>query len=450
MLKFDPVRISQISASGQRVMNVACLIDKELLTQCYCELDPNKAVGIDKVTKAEYGMNLDANLEALVSRMKIGTYTPQPSKRVYIDKPGTNKKRPLGISCFEDKLVERAIAKILVAIYEPKFLDCSYGFRPRRNCHQAISKVLQTVHGCTSYVVEADIRSCFDTISHEHLLRFLEHDIADRKFIELINRGLKAGHMEDGIFHMHEAGTMQGSGYSPVLANVYLHYVLDTWFRWLKGSRAGNLRFRGNAELIRYADDFVCCFQYKSDAWTFYNRLKRRFTDYGFELAAEKTRVLAFGRFAEQNMLEDYKNGKTNRKKPETFCFLGFEFYCSKARNTGKFCCKVKSDAKRMRTKLQKLKEWVKRARGIKVEAVIGHFNSVLSGYFNYYGVTCNYRWIKAFRRECVNLIFKWMNRRSQRKSFTWSKFERLLLRHPIEKATIRVDIYHYRGKGCV
>ena len=217
MLKRELSRISQISVSGRKVENLAYQLNKELLRRCFNELDPNKASGIDGVTKREYGKNLDQNLEALVARLKDGTYTPQPSRRVYIPKPGTDKKRPLGISCFEDKIVERAIAKILGEVYEPKFLDCSYGFRPGRNCHLAVSTLLGAIHQKTNYVVEADIRSCFDTIDHKWLLTFLEHDIADKKFIEIIRRGIKAGHFEDGVLHWHEAGTMQGSGYSPVL-----------------------------------------------------------------------------------------------------------------------------------------------------------------------------------------------------------------------------------------
>ena len=180
MLEHTLSRISQISKTGTKVQNLAHLLDKEMLTICFKELDPHKASGIDRVTKEEYGKNLNRNLDELIKRMKGGTYSPKPSKRVYIDKPGTNKKRPLGISCMEDKIVERAIAKLLVEVYEPKFLDCSYGFRPGRNCHQAVSTLLNHIHGLTGYVVEADIRSCFDTIDHDWMIKFLEHDIADK------------------------------------------------------------------------------------------------------------------------------------------------------------------------------------------------------------------------------------------------------------------------------
>lgn len=361
---------------------------------------------------------------------------------MYIDKPGTNKKRPLGISCLEDKIVERAIAKLLVEVYEPKFLDCSYGFRPGRNCHQAVSTLLKHIHQLTGYVVEADIRSCFDTINHDWLIKFLEHDIADRRFIELINRGLKAGHFEEGVFHYHTQGTMQGSGYSPVLANVYLHYTLDTWFRYLSEKAPRSLRFRGAARLVRYADDFVCCFQYRDDAERFYKELIERFHKYGFELAGEKTRILKFGRFAQKDLEICRQRGNLCRTKPDTFCFLGFEFYCSKNKRTGKFCCKVKSDGKRVRTKLAKLKAWMIENRDLKVKAVIKHYNSVLNGYYNYYAVTCNLRMVRTFRYRVCDIIFKWLNRRSQRKSYTWEQFKQVLSVYPIVEPVVKVNIY--------
>ena len=446
MLKVNFSRISQISASGEKVQNLAHLLNVDMLKACFKELDPNKAAGIDRITKDEYGKNLDENLAALVSRMKGGTYSPKPSRRVYIDKPGTNKKRPLGISCLEDKIVERAIAKLLVEIYEPKFLDCSYGFRPGRNCHQAVSRLLQHISGCTSYIVEADIRSCFDTIDHDWLIKFLEHDIADRKFIELINRGLKAGHFEEGVFYYHTEGTMQGSGYSPVLANVYLHYTLDTWFRYLKEFAPMEIRFRGFAQLVRYADDFVCCFQYKEDAERFYEMLLERFHRYGFELAPEKTRIIRFGRFAAHDTMIDNQKGITKRTKPETFCFLGFEFYCSKSKRSGKFCPKVKSDGKRVKTKLAKLKSWMIEHRHDKLYAIFKHFNDVLRGYYHYYAVTCNLQMVRLFRQRVIDIIFKWLNRRSQKKSYTIDQFKQMMTVYPLQQPTVMVNIYTYCG----
>lgn len=450
MLEHELSRISQISASGRKVQNLAYLINKELLVQCYRELDANKAVGIDRVTKDDYGKELNKNIERLLARMRNGTYSPQPSRRVYIDKPGTKKKRPLGISCFEDKIVERAIAIILNAVYEPKFLPCSYGFRPRRNCHLAISTLIGHIHGLTSFIVEADIRSCFDSIDHEWLIKCLEHDIADKKFIELIRRGIKNGHFEDGLLHIHTVGTMQGSGYSPILCNVFLHYVLDRWFAYCCSMNAPyGMRFRGDAHLIRYADDFVATFQYKEDADKFYETLNKRFSTYGLATAEEKTRCIMFGRFAANNCSKDYKIGKRHSPKPDTFDFLGFTFYCGYSRN-GKFCCKVKSACKRVRTKLAKIFEWTKCNRHLSLEDILGHLSRVLNGYFNYYAVTCNTKAIRDFKQRVIAMLFKWLNRRSQRKSYSWDKFKCILYNGKLPKlprAIVRVNIYAYRDK---
>ena len=442
-LEHELDRISCISRSGRKVENLAHLLNKDMLKECFRELEAFKAVGIDGVTKREYGNNLDQNLDRLVSKLKGGTYVPRPSRRVYIDKPGTTQKRPLGISCLEDKIVERALNKILVAIYEPKFLDCSYGFRPKRNCHMAVGKVLKCIGGLTSYVVEADIRNCFGTIDHDNLIMFLEHDIADARFIEIIRRGLKAGHLEGNIFYDDVTGTAQGSGCSPTLANVYMHYVLDTWFRWKNTSlRNPEVRFRGEATLIRYADDFVATFQYKDDAMNFYQELRERFAKYGFSLAEEKTRVIEFGRFAQSNINQRRARGVKCKSKPDTFDFLGFTFYCSTSWKNGGFRVKVKSIGKRVVRKLKVINAWIKKNRFLPVKVIIGYLNQVLVGYFNYYAVTCNAPSVQNVRYEVCKSLFKWLNRRSQRKSFTWDEFNEKLSHWNLADAHIRVNIY--------
>ena len=239
-------RIGQISAQGRKVENLACLINVDSLRHIHRCMDGKKATGIDQVDKESYNENLEENLNSLVNRMKNMGYYPHPSRRVYIDKPGSNKKRPLGISCYEDKIVEKAVAEILTAVYEPKFMDFSYGFRPGRSCHQAISEVVSHIQCLTSYVVEADIRSFFDTLDHDWLMKMLEHDIADKRFLEIVRRFLKAGIMENGKFIEAESGSPQGNGASPVLANVYLHYVLDLWFE-----KAVKPHCKGEAYLCR-------------------------------------------------------------------------------------------------------------------------------------------------------------------------------------------------------
>ena len=242
-------------------------------------------------------MNLKANVEHLVKRMRSRSYKPELIRRAYIPKDGSMKKRPLGISCHEDKLVENVIAKILMTAYEPKLFNESYGFRPNRNCHQAVREIIENVqYRKVSYIVEADIKGFFDNVDYKWLIKFLEHDIANKKFIDIIDKFLKAGVMENGKCLETEKGTPQGNGASPVLANLYLHYVLDYWFD-VKIKR----RCKGEAYLIRYCDDFVCCFQNKWEAEEFYLKLIERFKNFGLELSFEKTKILEFGRFAKKN-----------------------------------------------------------------------------------------------------------------------------------------------------
>jgi group II intron reverse transcriptase/maturase len=376
-------------------------------------MDARKAVGIDQVAKGEYSNNLEENLERLEMRLKLDRYTPKPSKRVYIPK-AAGKLRPLGISCYEDKLVESNVAELLMAVYEPKFMDCSYGFRPERNCHQAISELKrQIIAEKTSYVVEADIKSFFDTVDHKWMMKFLEHDIADRKFLRLIRKFLNAGVMENGKFAERSEGTPQGSGISPVLANIYLHYVLDTWFE-----KVVKKECRGYAGMVRYADDFVCAFQYKSDAEKFMKELQERLKKFNLEVAPEKTKLIEFGKFAKQNRAER-KEGK-----PETFNFLGFTLYCSRSLS-GKFIVKLKTDRTRVTKKLKLLKDWLKKNSIMLAHEIVERLNRSLVGYYNYYYVSTNTETVWTFVDKVGSMVFKWLNRRSQRKSYTWSEFKR-------------------------
>lgn len=410
--------------AGQKAQNLACSINVEVLMAVHKEMDGNKAPGIDGISKAEYSVDIMPKLETLVTRMKHEAYKPQASRRTYIDKPGSNKKRPLGISSYEDKLVEKTVAQLLEIVYEPIFKDFSYGYRPGRNCHQSVKKVIAEIQKHkVSYIVEADIKSFFDTLDHEWLIKFLEHDIADRKFIGIIQRQLKAGIMEEGKYLDSESGTPQGGCASAILANVYLHYVLDLWFDM--AVRKG--QYEGEAYLTRYADDFVACFQYKRDAEKFYNELGVRIARFGLALAPEKTRILEFGRFAEES------RNKRGQRKPETFNFLGFTFFCSKDRSKKRFRVKVKSDRKKVTSKLKKMNVWFKDQRHqLNVEEMINKINRSLRGYYNYYAVTDNLDYVSLFRYNIVRLLFKWLNRRSQRKSYNWDEFNELLKRLPI------------------
>ena len=273
------------------------VVDVDNLRACYDTLKANKATGVDGVTKEEYGKNLVQNLEDLSQRLKDMKYRPQPKRRSYVPKPGSDKGRPLGISSFEDKLVESAVKQVLEPIYEQAFEDSSYGYRPGRSPHQCLDELGRTIQQkYVNHVVEADIRSFFDKVNHKWMLKFLEHRIGDPRIIRLISRMLKAGIMEDGLVQVSEEGTPQGAILSPLLSNIYLHYALDLWF-----SRRFKGRCRGQAYYFRFADDFVACFQYRSDATAFREQLEDRLQGFGLELAPEKTRCIEFGRFAREN-----------------------------------------------------------------------------------------------------------------------------------------------------
>ena len=426
--------IEKANRTDRKVQNLASYIDEELLKSIHRRMEKNKASGVDKMTKEEYEVNLDDNLKKLVARMKNGSYRPNPTRRVYIPKDGSRKMRPLGISCYEDKLVENVVAQILMMVYEPKFYPCSFGFRPGRNCHMAVREIIEMVqYRKTNYVVEADIRSYFDTIPHDWLMKMLEHDIADRRFLVIIRRFLKAGVMENGKYLDSESGSPQGNGASPVLANVYLHYVLDNWFDVIVQRQC-----RGQCYLIRYADDFVCCFQNKWEAETFRRKLEERLAKYGLSLAEEKTKILEFGRFAAEN------RKKSGEGKPETFDFLGFTFYCGMDGKKRFFRCRVRTSKKKYRSKVLKMKEWIKRHRMMPVEELVRKINEKLAGHYQYYGVTDNMREIKGFQNATKWLLFKWLNRRSQRRSYSQNDFFNGLLRtFPILEPKIRVNLFY-------
>jgi len=426
--------IAKANKTDGKVQNLASYINVDTLRSAHKQMSRYKAYGVDKVNKDEYETNLEENLENLVRRMKSGSYKPKPSRRVYIPKDGKNKKRPLGISSYEDKLVEYVIAQILTQIYESKFYDSSFGFRPGRNCHQAVREVIEDVqYRKTNYVVEADIKGFFDNVSHEWMMKFLEHDIADRKFLEIIKKFLKAGIMEKGKFLNSEKGTPQGNGASPVLANAYLHYVLDTWYEVVVKRAC-----QGQCYLIRYCDDFVCCFQNKWEAEKFYRSLIERFKDFGLELAMEKTKILEFGRFAKEN------RSRRGEGKPETFDFLGFTFYCGMNGKKEFFRCRVKTSKKKFRSKIKAMKVWIKYNRTMELKVLFRIVNAKLMGHYQYYGVTDNTKEIKYFHNQTRWLLYKWLNRRSQKKSYTLDTFFNGLLRtFPLLEPSVKVSLYY-------
>lgn len=425
-------RIAELAKQRPRVklQTLIHAIDEESLEAAHHALGAEKALGIDGVSKEDYGNQLRENIRDLLGRMKRQAYKPQPVKRVYIPK-GDGKKRPLGIPAYEDKVVQKALNEILTVIYETEFLDCSYGFRPGRSCHDAlkeVSRILETRK--VSYVVDADIKGFFDNVDHGWMMRCLKERIQDPNLLRLINRILKAGVMEEGVEYDTDTGTPQGGIVSPTLANVYLHYVLDLWFEAIIKREC-----RGKAYLIRYADDFVSFFQYKDDAEAFYGKLIDRLGKFNLEIAQEKTKILEFGRFAEE------RRDKRGKGKPETFDFLGFTHYCSKG-DKGNYRVKRKTSRKKFRAKLKVIAEWLHKNMHTEIGDLVKQLNAKLVGHYRYYGVTDNRGGIQAFRYLVRRKLFSVLNRRSQKRSLTWEGFAKLEERFALAKARIYVNFY--------
>ena len=353
----------------RKVQNLARYLSENNLKRAFFKLNKRKAVGIDGVTVDNYMHDLDTNIHNLYERLVHMTYKPLPSRRVYIPKPGSNKKRPLGIPCLEDKIVQYVMAEILNEIYERMFISESYGFRPNRNCHQAVTYLRNMiVTRKVNYIVDADIKGFFDNIDHEWMIKFLEYRIDDRRFIELINRFLKSGIIENEMYYETDKGTPQGGIISPILANIYLHFVQDLWVEKIVKPKS-----RGEVYYVRYADDSQICFQYKDDAERYYYSLITRLDKFGLEVAENKTRIIAFGRFTKSDMEK-----KGIKGKPNTFSFLGFTFYLSQTKFTHKFTVKLKTDGKKLSAKMRKASMWLKHIRHHKVKEIICTINRSL------------------------------------------------------------------------
>lgn len=406
------------------------LMNEELLRECFEGLRKDAASGIDKITKEEYGQDLAANLISLVKRLHKMSYIPQPVRRVYIPKAGSDKQRPLGIPTLEDKLVQAGLVRILEAIYEADFIGDSYGYRPGRGCHDALRELsLEVETGKIHYIVEADIRGFFDNVQHDWMMEFLGHRIADKRVLRYVKRFLIAGILEEGIFVETEKGTPQGGVISPLLANIYLHYSLDLWL-----TRRFARTSEGRVRLIRYADDFVVCFQRKNDATRFRSELDGRLGQFGLEVAPEKTKILEFGPLSPTK-------AKARGEKPETFDFLGLTHFCSRTRDGRRFRMKRVTARKKFKAKLREFKEWLKKNRTLPTPKLMQRVASKLMGHIAYYGVTDNSQGICRFAYEVRRLLFKWLNRRGKRGCMSWEKFELLLRKFPLPTPRIRVNL---------
>ena len=409
------------------------LMNKTLLLECFTQLRNNAASGIDNITKEAYAINLEANLSDLVDRLHKMSYRPQPVLRVYIPKPGSHKQRPLGIPALEDKLVQAGLVKILQPIYEQDFISDSYGFRPKRGCHDALRALSQTVENQPiHYIAEADIKGFFDNVDQDQLMAFISHRIADKRILRYIKRFLKAGIQEDGQHKASEKGVPQGGVISPLLANIYLHYTLDLWFE--KRFKAS---CNGYARLIRYADDYVACFQQGADAKRFMEEMENRLKTFHLEVAPEKTKLLEFGVLARQK-------AKARGKRAETFDFLGFTHYCSCSRNGKSFRMKRKTVSKRFTAKLVAYKEWLKASRTLPTAEIMETTAAKLRGHNAYYGVTDNSKSLNCFFYQVRLTLFKWLNRRGKRRCYTWEKFTKLLSLFVLPKPRIMVNLLSF------
>ena len=411
MMENEKAEIARLAEKYGRVQSLMQYVNKKTLEESYRRQPKGKAVGIDEMTKEKYGERLEENIDDLIARMKRFAYRPYPVRRAYIPKMN-GKMRGLGIPSFEDKMVQGVFKEILEAIYEPKFKEFSFGFRPGKNCHDAIQRINKHIMADKiNYVVDADIKGFFDNIDHEWMIKFLEHDIADKNFIRYIKRFLIGGVMEDGKKLETDKGTVQGGLISPVLANVYLHYVLDMWFEYVK-----KREFKGEMYMVRYADDFVCLFQYENEAQKFYRMMIERLNKFGLEIAEDKSRIMPFGR---------YKGTK------ETFDFLGFTHINGKS-HWGKYCVVHRTSKKKLIQKRQSAKKWLREQMHKSIRETIETLNKKLEGHYRYYGIYGNWISLSKFYRYVKWELFRTKRRRDQTCWLTWAKFREILRIYPI------------------
>jgi len=412
-------RVRQAAQKDREARFTALLhhVDVDRLRVAYRALNPKAATGVDGVTWREYGQDLEDNLQDLHARLHRGAYRARPSRRVFIPK-ADGRQRALGVAALEDKILQRATVEVLNAIYEVDFLGFSYGFRPGRSQHNALDALAVGItRGKVNWVLDVDIRDYFSSLDQSWLVKFLEHRIADKRVLRLIQKWLKAGVIEDGIWSQTPEGTPQGASVSTFLANVYLHHVFDQWAHQWRTRHA-----RGEVIIVRFADDAVVGFEHQDDAERFWADLRARLAEFCLELNAEKTRLIEFGRFAARN------RKARGLGKPETFSFLGFTHICARTRND-RFKLKRVTDSKRMRAKLREVKTELKRRRHLPIPEQGRWLASVLRGHCNYYAVPDNIKAINAFRHQISRHWHKALRRRSQLDRLTWARMRRLIER---------------------
>lgn len=436
MIGLDRIREAARKDKELQFNNLMHHITVDLLREAFEALKKDAAPGLDEITWQQYDENQEENLSTLHQKVQSGSYRATPSKRIWINKED-GRKRPIGIAIVEDKIVQQAVVWILNQIYEEDFVGYSYGFRPGRSQHNALDAVWVGITQCRiNWVLDADIRSFFDTMEHEWLMKFIEHRIADKRMLRLIRKWLRAGVSEEGQWDKTTVGTPQGAVISPLLSNIYLHYVLDLWFiKWRKKQA------KGDVIIVRYADDFVLGFQYRNEAERFLQELQERMAKFGLELHQEKTRLIEFGRHALPN------RAKRGEGKPETFDFLGFTHICAKTRKGKRFTIHRKTIGKRLKAKIKEIRLEIKKRRHDPVPEQGKWIRSVVQGLFNYYAVPGNIRVLKTIRDEVIKGWFQALKRRSQKSNLTRKRTTKLFktwipkarILHPYPNERLRV-----------
>ena len=407
--------------SDLRFTSLAHHITRERVWANLCQIPKRSAPGVDGQTVTEAKESFGGWVEAMLQSVHRQGYRAPDIRRVYIPKPGKQEKRPLGVPCVTDRALQRSAAQVLSAIYEQDFLSCSFGGRPGRGAHHALATLNEVIAGGrVGWVLEADLKNFFGSLSHQWLLRFVEHRVGDARLISLIRRWLKAGVLEDGEVHPNEEGTPQGGSISVMLSNVYLHYVLDLWFE-----RVVKSRLRGEAYLVRYIDDFVLCFQYRSDALRVQNALCKRLGKFGLTLEPTKTKLVEFGRFAQGHA------SKHGRRRPETIYFLGFTLYCTRNLK-GNFKVGMRTEKSRLRRSLMSLQDLMRRMRHLPVREQVDNLNTALRGHYAYYGIAGNFRALQRVHRAVERYWHKMLCSRSWAGRIPWAVFHQIKERLPL------------------
>ena len=423
-----PTGLERIAAKARsepklRFTSLAHHVTRERIWKSLCQIPANSAPGCDGQTVAEAKEEFGLWIELMVRSMHRRGYHPPPIRRAYIPKPGRREKRPLGVPTVTDRALQRSVAQVLSAIYEQDFLVCSFGGRPGLGAHHALATLNEIIAGCkVSWVLEADLKEFFGSLDHRWLLRFVEHRVGDPRIISLIRRWLKAGVLEDGRLQETTEGTPQGGSISVLLSNLYLHYVLDLWFE-----RVVKPRLRGEAYLVRYIDDFVLCFQYRSDAQRVHDVLERRLKRYGLTLEPSKTKLVEFGRFAQRDAQ------RRGRKRPETIYFLGFTLYCTRNRQ-GHYRVGLRTEKSRFRLSLANLRDLMRRMCHLPIREQVNNLNRVLRGHYAYYGIAGNFRTLQRVYRAVERYWRRMLCRRSRKGAVSWEVFQRIKQRFPLQR----------------